>query len=116
MTAADWIRQGLAGLIPRAWGRECPRGLPVPLPVPCADCDSVRLTDLATNECARVSCLEEPGGSIAIRLAGAGVLPGTEVRLLQRWPAFVIGMGFAELALDAEAARHVRVRRDLPAP
>ena len=112
MTAADWIRQGLAAIVPRAWGRDCPRGTPVPVAGPCADCDSVRLVELAEDESARVSCLEEPGSPVAVRLASAGVLPGTEVRLVQRWPAFVIRIGFAELALDGHAARHVRVRRE----
>jgi Fe2+ transport system protein FeoA len=70
------------------------------------------LVELAEDESARVSCLEEPGSPVAVRLASAGVLPGTEVRLVQRWPAFVIRIGFAELALDGHAARHVRVRRE----
>jgi Fe2+ transport system protein FeoA len=114
MTPADWIRQSFAVLVPRAWGKDCPRGTPVPVAGPCADCDSVRLVELREDESARVSCLEDPGGAVALRLASAGVLPGTEVRMLQRWPAFVIRIGFAELALDGEAARHVRVRREPP--
>jgi Fe2+ transport system protein FeoA len=114
MANADWIRQGLAVLVPRGWGADCPRGTPVPALGPCADCDSVRLTELKVDEVGRVSCLEEPGAAIAVRLAAAGVLPGTEVRLVQRWPAYVVAIGFAELALDREAARHVRVRRESP--
>ena len=116
MTAADWIRQGLAALAPRVWGRDCPRGTPVPLAGPCADCDSVRVTELGEGESARVSCLEEPGSPVALRLAAAGVLPGAEVRLVQRWPAYVVRIGFAELALDGAAARHVRVRREPALP
>jgi Fe2+ transport system protein FeoA len=60
----------------------------------------------------RVSCLVDPGSAVAIRLASAGVLPGTEVRLLQRRPVYVIRLGFAELALDRETAAHIRVRRE----
>jgi DtxR family Mn-dependent transcriptional regulator len=94
------------------WGRDCPRGTPVPVLGPCEDCDAVALTELQEDEVARVSCLRDPGGPVGLRLAGVGVLPGTEIRLLQRWPAFVIRLGFAELALDRETAAHVRVRRD----
>jgi Fe2+ transport system protein FeoA len=63
-----------------------------------------------------VSCLEEPASPVAVRLAGAGVLPGAEVRVVQRWPAWVIRIGFAELAIDDVAARHVRVRREASLP
>jgi Fe2+ transport system protein FeoA len=49
---------------------------------------------------------------VALRLAGVGVLPGTEIRLLQRRPAYVIRLGFSDLALDRETAAHIRVRRD----
>jgi DtxR family Mn-dependent transcriptional regulator len=108
------ILRGIAALMPGAWGKDCPRGKPVPLAGPCADCDALRLTELAEEEAARVTCLEQPDGPVAIRLAATGVLPGTEVRLLQRWPAFVIGIGFAQLAVDEESARHIRVRREPP--
>lgn len=114
MTPAEWLRQGLGALIPRVWGGDCPRGTPVPDRGPCADCDAVRLVELAERERGRVSCLEDPGGVIALRLASAGLLPGTEVELVQRWPAFVVRLGFSEVALDADAARHVRVRREPP--
>jgi len=42
------------------------------------------------------------------------VLPGAEVTLLQRWPAFVVRLGYAELALDRETARMIRVRHESP--
>jgi Fe2+ transport system protein FeoA len=64
------------------------------------------------EDVARVSCLVDPGSTVGMRLAGVGVLPGTEIRLLQRRPAFVIRLGFSDLALDRETAAHIRVRRD----
>ncbi|MDH3497452.1 MAG: ferrous iron transport protein A [Gemmatimonadota bacterium] len=116
MNPVTWLRNGLGALVPRVWGKECPRGTPVPAPGPCADCDSVSLVDLAVRERARVSCLEDPGSAASIRLASAGVLPGTTVRLVQRRPVFVLRMGFSELALDREAASRVRVRREVGEP
>jgi Fe2+ transport system protein FeoA len=112
MNPAEWLRAGLGALAPRTWGRECPRGTPVPARGPCADCDAVRLIDLDVDATVRVSCLEDPAHPAAIRLASAGVLPGTAIRLIQRWPAYVVRIGFAELALDREAASHIRVRRE----
>jgi DtxR family Mn-dependent transcriptional regulator len=112
MSPVEWLRNGLGALVPRVWGRDCPRGVPVPEPGPCADCDALPLTELPEAESARVSCLLDPGGLVALRLAGAGILPGASVRVVQRWPSYVIRIGFSELALDREAASHVRVRRE----
>jgi len=73
------------------------------------------LADLAEGEPARVSCLCDPASPAAIRLASAGVLPGAEITLVQRWPAFVLRLGFAELAIDRETAALVRVRLEVSA-
>ncbi len=106
MTPVEWLR--------RRWGAECPFGTPVPATERCAavDCDSVRVSALREGQAARVTCLEDPGGAAARKLAALGVLPGVEVVLVQRSPAFVFRMGHAEFAVDAELAGHVRVRRE----
>ncbi|MBI2403138.1 MAG: FeoA domain-containing protein, partial [Gemmatimonadetes bacterium] len=44
-------------------------------------------------------------------LVALGVLPGVEVTLLQRYPAFVMRIGHAEFAVDDELARRVHVGR-----
>ena len=110
MNPVDWLRV----LSPRprgTWGGDCPHGSPVAHVEPCPDCDAISLVDLEERGTARVSCLREPGSPAAIRLAGAGVLPGAEITLVQRWPAFVLRIGFAELAVDRETAALIRVRR-----
>jgi ferrous iron transport protein A len=76
------------------------------------DCDSIRLTALAEGDRARVTCLEEPGSAAARRLSALGVLPGTELILVQRAPAFVFQVGHAELAVDEALAQRIRVRRE----
>ena len=111
MNPVEWLRD-LGARVPRAWGRDCPRGSPVPAVGPCDDCDALGLVELAENETARVSCLMDPGAAAAVRLASAGVLPGTVLTLVQRWPAFVLRIGYAELAIDRETAALVRVRRE----
>ncbi len=104
MTPVEWLR--------RRWGAECPDGTPVPSVERCTgvDCDSVRLSALAEGQAARVTCLEDPGGPAARKLAALGVLPGVAVVLVQRSPAFVFLIGNAEFAVDSELAAHVRVR------
>jgi len=84
----------------------------VPVIGPCEDCDAIALTDLRERDTARVSCLLNPAAPAAVRLASAGVLPGAELTLVQRWPAFVLRIGYAELAIDREIAGLIRVRRE----
>lgn len=110
MRPVEWLRN-LGMWAPRAWGRDCPHGSPVPLG-PCEDCDAVALPELREQETVRVSCLADPGSPAAVRLASAGVLPGVELTLVQRWPAFVLRIGYAELAVDRELAGLIRVRRE----
>lgn len=96
-----------------AWMRTCAAGPPVPTADTCAglDCDSVRLTELAPGERGSVSCLHDPGGSAAARLAAMGLLPGTTLRLVQRRPAYIFRIGHSEFAIDEQLAMHVRVHR-----
>lgn len=111
MSPVEWLRRRLA---PPAWSADCPAGMPVPAAERCAgvDCDSVRLTALAEGEAGRVTCLEDPGGALARKLAAIGVLPGVELELVQRSPAFVFRTGHAEFAVDETLATHIRVRRE----
>ena len=114
MTAVQWLRRWLgAGASPRGWADECPAGLPVPKPERCAaaDCDSIPLTALAPGQRACVTCLEQPGEGAAATLSALGVLPGVELGLIECFPAFVIRIGYAELAVDDALAGVVRVRR-----
>jgi DtxR family transcriptional regulator, Mn-dependent transcriptional regulator len=58
-----------------------------------------------------VTCLQDPASAAACKLAAMGVLPGAELRMVQRYPAYVFRIGHAEFAVDEEMARHVRVHR-----
>ena len=41
-----------------------------------------------------------------------GVLPGATVKLLQRFPSYVIQLGYTQLALDKETASTILVTRN----
>jgi DtxR family transcriptional regulator, Mn-dependent transcriptional regulator len=105
-----WLRGDSA-----LWRDSCAAGAPVPTADFCSalDCDAVCLTELQPGQRGSVSCLQNPGGAAACKLAAMGVLPGTELRIVQRYPAYVFRIGHAEFAVDHEIARHVRVH---PAP
>lgn len=72
-------------------------------------CPSYPVTELAEGDAGVVSCLTDPDHPRATRLAALGVLPGVPIRLVQTYPAFVVRIGFAELALDRQLAQLVRV-------
>ena len=72
-------------------------------------CPSHPVTDMAVGDAGIISCLTDPAHPRAARLAALGVLPGVPLRLVQTYPAFVVRLGFAELALDTDLARLVRV-------
>jgi DtxR family transcriptional regulator, Mn-dependent transcriptional regulator len=106
LNVLDWL--GLGGV----WGTSCAAGAPVPMESCAAlDCDSVCLTELAPGEAGSVTCLQDPGSAASCRLAAMGVLPGAELRIVQRYPARVFRIGHAQFAVDEAMARHVRVHR-----
>jgi Fe2+ transport system protein FeoA len=52
------------------------------------------------------------GNSADLRkLLALGVLPGVELEVERRWPAVVVRMGYATMALDAKLAEGVIVNR-----
>lgn len=107
----DWLIGPSAG---RPWGADCPAHTPVPAPdrCPAVDCDSIPVTLLGDGERGRVTCLETPDGPAARKLLALGILPGIEVAVLQRKPAFVLRSGHTDLALDSALASQIRVRRE----
>lgn len=115
MTTIEWLRRRLLPGRPRGWADECPTGLPVPEAERCAavDCESVPLTSMAEGERGCITCLQDPGSARAAKVAALGALPGIELELVQRFPAFVFRIGYAEVAIDTELAECIRVRRIL---
>jgi len=113
MSPVDWLRRTFGSLSVGNWGSDCPVHHPIPHAGACSavGCDSVPLTVLRQGQRAVVTCLDDPGGPAARRLAAMGVLPGAEITLTQHWPVFVFRLGPSELAVDASLAAGMRVRR-----
>lgn len=112
MTPIEWLRMRLLPAGPRGWAAECPSGVPVPEAHRCAavDCESVPLTSLSVGERGCITCLQDPGAASARTAAALGALPGIELELVQRFPAFVFRIGYAEVAVDTKLAESIRVR------
>ena len=112
--ATEWLRRWMGLRVPtRGWAADCPAGLPVPDAPGCTgvNCDSIGLAALAPGERACVTCLMHPDSPAAAKLSALGVLPGSELELVQRSPAYVLAIGYAEIAIDVTLAETVRVRK-----
>jgi Fe2+ transport system protein FeoA len=111
MTTA-WLRRWMGLRAPaHGWADDCPAGLPVPEVSDCDRCDSVPLVALAPGERGCITCLQQPGSLGASKLSALGLLPGIELEVVQCFPAFVLRLGYAEVALDDTLAATIRVRR-----
>jgi DtxR family Mn-dependent transcriptional regulator len=106
------IADGLGWSFQPTWDDSCAAGAPVPDSA-CAgrDCDAISLNDLQPGERGTVSCLQQPGERSSWKLAAMGVLPGAELYVVQRYPAWIFRIGHSEFAVDEEMATHVRVHR-----
>ncbi|HEX9886865.1 MAG TPA: FeoA family protein [Longimicrobiales bacterium] len=105
------IWDGLRRVGSSAWDDQCVSGAPV-REVDWCDalaCPTIRLHEAPEGSHTVLSCLEKPDSDAARKLAALGLLPGTKLHLVQKFPAYVVRLGYAELALDRELAGHVRV-------
>jgi Fe2+ transport system protein FeoA len=78
---------------------------------PIAADDLLTVRDLNGGERAEVLCLGGDSPSRRNHLAVFGLVPGSEIRLLQRYPSFVVEIGETILALDADVAGDIVVAR-----
>lgn len=97
--------------------RRCPHGKPIPSGVCCqalspeAKPQVARLADLTAGEAGRIVFIAPTSRGSLERLAALGVIPGREIRLVQRRPAVVLDAGCTTIALDPEVACDIYVRR-----
>jgi len=95
----------------------CPHGKPIPQGNCCKKLSHnvkplvVPLDDLDPGSKGRIVFISPKDHGRMDRLSTLGIVPGTEITLHQKKPAFVIRSGETELALDPEIAREIYVRQ-----
>lgn len=95
---------------------KCPHGKSIPQGSCChkferkVDPLIMRLYDLPIASSGKIVFIAPKSPTRLNRLATLGVIPGTEVRLLQRKPSIVIGCGETSIALEEEIAHEIYVR------
>jgi DtxR family Mn-dependent transcriptional regulator len=95
----------------------CPHGKAIP-PGPCCGAAQKMVRPLVTGlpsfdlgTPARIVFIAPRFHDRMDRLAALGVIPGSEIRLHQRSPSYVIEVGETTIALDPEIAREIYVKR-----
>ncbi len=97
---------------------SCPHGKPIPRGGCCTRSEREiepvvrRLTEMEAGGRGRILFLSPRTHTRLDRLMSLGVTPGTQIRLHQRHPSYVVEMGETTLALDREVAGDIYVRVD----
>ncbi len=95
--------------------RFCPHNRPIPEGECCRQAREelkpvvVSCDQLAVGESARIAYLSAREHARLTKLSSLGITPGAVVRLLQKWPAFVVQCDETEIALERELARMLYV-------
>jgi len=69
------------------------------------------VADMEVGQSAVVASIEEAPASTIRRLLSLGVMPGESLILEQKSPAFIVRVGWTQVALDHETASEVLVER-----
>lgn len=112
--AVSWLRGSLAALLRGLRGkRHRPSAVRAALSPPPR---MLTVRELASGERAEVVHLGEESPDRSNALTVFGLAPGTEIELIQRHPSYVVQVGETLLALDAEVAGSIVVRRPEAGP
>ncbi|HPD60201.1 MAG TPA: metal-dependent transcriptional regulator [Thermodesulfobacteriota bacterium] len=98
--------------------KTCPHGKPIPPGSCCrgASKDYLKriimpLAELEVKRKGKVAYLQTGNRDVLQKMIAMGVLPKTEILLLQKFPSYVIQIGKSQFALDKEMASQIYVRQ-----
>ncbi len=100
--------------------RFCPHGKPIPEGECCRKAQEelrpilVSSDQLDVGESATIAYLCTTGHARLLKLSALGMTPGNRLKLLQKWPSCVFLCDETEIAIEAEVAKNIYVRRDAP--
>jgi DtxR family transcriptional regulator, Mn-dependent transcriptional regulator len=95
--------------------RYCPHNKPIPEGDCCRQARDelkpivVSCDQLSVGETARVAYFSTREHSRLLKLSALGISPGTSVKLIQKWPAYVVQCEETEIALETEVAQNIYV-------
>jgi len=95
--------------------RYCPHNRPIPEGDCCRQAREevkpivISCDQLNVGESAKIAYLCTREHSLLMKLSNLGIAPGAPLRLLQRWPSYVIQCDETEIALEQNVARSIYV-------
>lgn len=96
--------------------KACPHGRPIPEGECCKDAKRIpkklimRLSELEPSKKATISHLETQDKVMLQKIIAIGALPGTDIKLIQKFPSYVFQIGKSQFAIDKELASCIYVR------
>jgi DtxR family Mn-dependent transcriptional regulator len=116
------IAEGITNAICTLLGhpRSCPHQRPIPEGACCRQAQEqvasivVSCDRLSIGESGRIAYVSTRDHARLMKLTTLGVTPGIDVKLLQKWPSYVIQCEETEIALEEEIARNIYVWRVSP--
>jgi DtxR family Mn-dependent transcriptional regulator len=96
--------------------KTCPHGRPIPEGKCCQEAKTtlkkliMPLTELELNTKAKVSYLQTQDQYALQKMIAMGVLPNTEIILIQKFPSYAFKIGRSQFAIDKELASCIYVR------
>ena len=96
---------------------KCPHGKPIPPGTCCEEARQkgspgiVPLTELKSGENGEIAYLAASDGKKMQKLMSMGVLPGSELLLMQAFPSYIFKVGHSQFAVDDTLAREIHIRR-----
>lgn len=95
----------------------CPHGKPIPPGTCCEEARQkgspgiVPLTELTSGETGEIAYLAASDGKKMQKLMSMGVLPGSDLELMQTFPSYIFKVGHSQFAVDDTLAREIHIRR-----
>ena len=95
----------------------CPHGNPIPPGDCCIEARQqgepgiVALTELRSGESGEIAYLAASDDKKMQKLMSMGVLPGSQVILMQKFPSYIFKVGHSQFAVDDTLAREIHIRR-----
>jgi len=95
----------------------CPHGNPIPPGECCIQARQqgepgiVPLTELKSGEQGEIAYLAASDDKKMQKLMSMGVLPGSQLKLAQKFPSYIFMVGHSQFAVDDSLAREIHIRR-----
>ncbi len=97
----------------------CPHGNPIPPGECCIEARRqgqpgiVALTELKSGETGEIAYLAASDDKKMQKLMSMGVLPGSKLSLVQKFPSYIFKLGNSQFAVDDMLAREIHIRRSV---